>query len=227
MRGWLRLSSLLIHPSIPTSGLHLCGCLSSCSSCPSKSQFLHYPSPHAASASSELRQWRFPRTCGRNKLASAVSGLINWIERSVGINLKGTEHVVLCGSNGLITGVIKWANTQGFGFWAAWVGIADDSSWLEMGLEQGKMYHPLTWARILSSWEKLRLMIDASHCLWMSVSMAWTGWGEWRSTSSIIPVPKVVSISLFVEDRSPDWVATHWSHRAKHQKECHCALECV
>lgn len=127
MRGWLRLSSLLIHPSIPTSGLHLCGCLSSCSSCPSKSQFLHYPSPHAAGASSELRQWRFPRTCGRNKLASAVSGAvdINWTERSVGINLKGTEHVVLRGSNGLITVVIKWAKLDEHGF-----GVQHTRLWL-------------------------------------------------------------------------------------------------
>lgn len=55
-----------------------------------------------------------PRTWGRNMLASAVSGAhslaeINRTGKSVGINLEGTEHVVLFGSNGLITGVIKWA----------------------------------------------------------------------------------------------------------------------
>ncbi len=34
----------------------------------------------------------------------------------VGMNLEGMEHAVLCGSNGLITGVIKWAKLDRHGF---------------------------------------------------------------------------------------------------------------
>lgn len=101
-------------------------------------------------------------------LLSQEHGLadINRTARSIGINLGGTEHVILCGSSGLIAGVIKWAKLDEHGFgvhharlWRlsslGWIAV--DSSWLEMGLEQGKMYHPLTGARILSSWEKLGL----------------------------------------------------------------------
>lgn len=60
------------------------------------------------------------------------------------------------GSNGLITGLIKWAKLDRSGFGVKYIrlwflcGLGwDGVSWLEMGLERGKMYHPLTWARIL------------------------------------------------------------------------------
>lgn len=85
--------------------------------------------------------------------------MINWYERCIWINLGETENV-LCGSNGLITRVIKWAKLERNGFGVklflvlqqpGLVGIAADSSRLEMGLEQGKLYHPLTWAPILLS----------------------------------------------------------------------------
>lgn len=83
-------------------------------------QFLHYPSPQAAVASWGLRQQKFPghevETCW-SRLAHELSlSKRHWTGSGVGVNLEGTGHVVLCGSNGLITEVIKWAKLDRPGF---------------------------------------------------------------------------------------------------------------
>lgn len=126
-RGWLRLSSFPIHPSIPPSGLRLCGYLSSCSFCTDKNPSSSAtPSPPAC-CQCQLRTGtaEVPWTWGRNMFS------LRYTEtgRSVGTNLERTEHVVLCGSAGLITGVIKWAKLDRPGF-----GVKYTRLWFLCGL---------------------------------------------------------------------------------------------
>lgn len=211
-KGWLRLSSLLIHPSIPPSGLHLCGCLSSCSSCLIKPPFLRFPSPHAAVGSSALRHWRFlghvHETYWSLLFQEHNLAEIHWTGCSVGINLEWTEHVVLCGSNALITGVIKWAKLDRPGFGVEYTRLwffsilGWDSGWQFMawdGIREGENVPP----SYLGSDPLVRGKILAWWLIHHIVFGCWWAWhkahgdgsdgarsGEWRSTSSIIPTSK-------------------------------------
>lgn len=110
--GWLRLSSLLIAPSIPPSGLCLCGCLLSCSSCPNKPQILCYPLFHWCQLRAKAVEIAW--TWGRNMLMPAGSGAQpswdtpHW---SMECCRKSGRNETRCSvwEKCLITRVIKWA----------------------------------------------------------------------------------------------------------------------
>lgn len=101
-------------------------------------------------------------------------------------------------------GMASECNTKGFGFWAAWVGIAADSSWLKMGLDEGKMYHSLTSTWIFLSGGKIPAE-DRSITASLDASEFGTKGRVWNDTvhhrSSLL---EVVLMGLCVEHNSPD-----------------------
>lgn len=193
-KRWVRLSSQLIHPSKPPSGLCLCGCLLFCSFCLSKSRMLSVP---AEASDNGCYPWA--RDVG-----------LGCFGRPIGIPLEGMEHVP-CERNGLI----KWDQLDGHSFRVKYKriwflgGLGWDSSWQFMvkdGIrwEENVPLFNFNW-NIFVWGKKFYPRTEASQHLWMLFLAPKTGSGMtitidppylkywwdsvWRTTAQIISRP--------------------------------------